>query len=89
VSNEPLRISFTVSNREGRTQVYRYVVSDEDSAGGPSTRLGSSVKRVPSGANWTVSTVIRPSCASDQCRIKVSLPGHPETIDFLLALSSP
>jgi hypothetical protein len=88
VTHEPLRISFTVANREGRGLVYRYIVSDEDSVGGgPSTRLGSAVKRVPSGANWTVSTVIRPACASDQCRVQVSLPGHPETIDFLLVLT--
>src|SRR6202043_191051 len=84
---EPIAVSFTVGNEEGHAADYRYVIS---AAGGRSSRiLGESAKSVAAGATWTVTTAIRPACGTARCRIEVSLPGHPETIDFLVALKAP
>jgi hypothetical protein len=56
-------------------------------AGSGRTRvLGSSARTVPDGATWTVSTAVRPTCGISPCRLEVSLPGYPETIDFLVTL---
>jgi hypothetical protein len=84
--DEPLPISFTIGNDEGRDTNYSYVLTQ--TADGVSERLGSSSKFVGNGQAWTVSTVIRPSCIGTPCEIEVSLPGHPETIDFLVALKT-
>jgi hypothetical protein len=94
VANEPVGISFTVANHEGHAARYRYVVSvgsvfSAGSSGTGSVRtriLGSSGRTVPDGATWTVSTAVRPACGSSPCRLEVSLPGYPETIDFLVTL---
>jgi hypothetical protein len=84
---EPIAVSFTVGNEEGHAADYRYVIS---AAGGRSSRiLGQSARTVAAGATWTVTTAIRPACGTARCRIEVSLPGYPETIDFLLALRAP
>jgi hypothetical protein len=81
---EPITVSFTVGNEEGRAADYRYVIS---AAGGRSSRvLGESARTVADGATWTVTTAVRPACGAARCRIEVSLPGHPETIDFLVAV---
>jgi hypothetical protein len=82
---QPIRVSFTVSNQEGQAEHYRYVLSDSDP--GISNTLGRSSKVVAPGSTWRVSTVVRPTCAESPCRIEVSLPGHPETIDFILILT--
>jgi Protein of unknown function (DUF1616) len=89
VKNAPLRISFDIANHEGRAVRYRYVVS-QTSAGEASTfrMLGESAKSVASGTTWSVTTSIRPSCTRSPCRVEVALPGHPETIDFLLTLTA-
>jgi hypothetical protein len=34
-----------------------------------------------------VSTTVRPTCMTSPCKVRVSLPGYPETIDFLLDLT--
>jgi len=81
VAYQPLSIAFVIDNQEGRTEDYRYVIT-QTSAGLTST-LGESAETVAAGRSHTVSTVIRPSCLVSPCRIRVSLPGHPETIDFL------
>jgi hypothetical protein len=84
----PLSVSFSVSNHEGRTIRYRYLLSE--TPGGESrtaTTLKQSARVVPAGATWTVSTSVRPTCASSSCRVEVSLPGYPETIDFLVNLT--
>jgi hypothetical protein len=84
---EPIMVSFTVGNEEGRAADYRYLIS---AAGGRRPRiLGESARTVAAGATWTVTTAIRPACGTARCRIQVSLPGHPETIDFLVALKAP
>jgi len=84
--NRPLPISFTIGNDEGRATYYRYILTQ--SADGISEKLGGSSRLVAKGKSWTVSTVIRPSCAGSPCKIEVSLPGHPETIDFLVTLTT-
>ena len=86
VINKPIAISFTVSNREGHKVSYRYVLTQSPSR--TSGVLGQSEKTVAAGATWNVSTMVRPSCPSSPCRVQVSLPGHPETIDFLVSLSA-
>jgi hypothetical protein len=86
VINKPIAISFTVSNREGRKVSYRYVLTQSPSR--TSSVLGQSAKTVAAGATWNVSTTVRPSCSSSPCRVQVSLPGHPETIDFLVSLTA-
>ena len=64
---------------------YRYVISSYPmGGGGRSHLLAESAKEVPAGSSWSVSATVRPHCGSAPCRIRVSLPGHPETIDFLL-----
>jgi hypothetical protein len=86
-AGHPIRVSFTVGNREGRAVGYRYVVR---SAGGRRSRfVGEAARTVAAGASWTVSTAVRPACRTSPCRIQVSLPGHPETIDFLVAVRVP
>jgi hypothetical protein len=84
--NEPVTFSFTVGNQEGRDTDYRYVISE--SAAGLTQKLKGASSVVPSGKTWTVSTVITPSCIVSPCKIEVSLPGHPETIDFLVTLNT-
>ena len=82
---QPVQFAFTVGNREGRALRYRYVISTYPlgSGGGRPLLLAESAKLVPAGSNWSVSVTVRPHCGSSPCRIQVSLPGHPETIDFL------
>jgi hypothetical protein len=83
----PIRISFTVGNREGRAVGYRYVVR---AAGGRRSRIvGEAARTVAAGASWTVATAVRPVCGTSPCRIQVSLPGHPESIDFLVTVTVP
>jgi hypothetical protein len=85
--NGPVAFSFTVGNHEGRAVDYRYVLT---ASGGRSSRtLGGSAKIVAAGATWTVSAVVHPACGTSRCRIEVSLPGHPETIDFLVTPAGP
>lgn len=87
VANRPLKVSFTVTNDEGHIMSYRYVLSATSS--GISHVLHESTKTLAAGAEWTVVTVIRPACRASPCRIKVSLPGHPEAIDFLIKVLTP
>jgi hypothetical protein len=83
---QPIDISFTINNQEGDAESYRYVVIQ--TSAGLSSTLRKSAKTVAPGRSWTVSTVIRPTCLFSPCRIEVSLPGHPETIDFLAAVKA-
>jgi hypothetical protein len=84
VARAPINVSFTIGNDEGHAVNYRYVLSV---SGGQKNRvLKESARLVGAGQTWTVSTVIRPACGASRCRIEVSLPGHPETIDFLVTL---
>jgi len=83
---QAIPISFTISNQEGRTISYRYVVSE--SAGGTSETMSQSSRKVAVGASSTISTVVRPTCIRSPCRIQISLPGHPEIVDFLINLKA-
>jgi hypothetical protein len=85
VAGRPIAISFSVANHQGRAERYRYVLEQE--AAGRSLQLQQSSRVVQSGATWTVSTTVRPTCPTSPCKVQVSLPGHPETIDFLLAIT--
>jgi hypothetical protein len=82
----PVTFSFNVSNHEGRALTYRYLITEGPAGKGPA--LGQSTRVVAPGATWTVSTSVRALCARSPCRIQVSLPGHPEIIDFLLTLTA-
>jgi hypothetical protein len=82
--NEPIRISFTIGNREGHVVGYRYIISASN--GGTHHVLGQATRTVAAGARWTVTRVVRPSCYGSPCRIEVSLPGHAEDIDFLVTM---
>ena len=84
--NDLISISFTIGNHEGRTIKYRYVVTE--AAAGKSHALKQATRVVGADTVWSVSLLIRPSCAGSPCRVQVTLPGHPETIDFLMALSA-
>jgi hypothetical protein len=87
VADKPITVSFTIGNHEGHGVDYRYVLS---ATGARKSRiLGESTRTVAAGATWTVSVAVRPACSTSPCRIGVSLPGHPETIDFLVALRAP
>ncbi|MFZ0228915.1 MAG: hypothetical protein WAL41_18685 [Mycobacterium sp.] len=81
---ESLSVAFTISNYEGRTVTYRYVLSEDN--GGAHKVLGASARSVAGGRTAAVVTTVRPSCRTSPCRIEVSLPGHPQTIDFLVSL---
>jgi hypothetical protein len=86
VARAPLSVSFTIDNEEGRAVNYRYVLSVSD--GKHSRVLRKSARIVDAGQAWTVSTVIRPACDVSRCHVEVSLPGYPETIDFLVTLKA-
>ena len=84
VLNQPVPVSFTIGNHEGRAENYRYILAAGD--GERLHILRESARTIAAGATWMVSAVVRPRCAVSPCRIQVSLPGHPETIDFLLTI---
>lgn len=84
VAGQLLPVSFSIANNEGRTVGYRYVITESSAAG--SSVLKTAAGTVGDGRTLAISTVIRPSCARSPCRIEISLPGHPEKIDFRLAL---
>jgi O-antigen/teichoic acid export membrane protein len=84
VKGEAIRISFSIGNQEGHPVGYRYVLSAGE--GSSSRVLAESAKTVAAGATWKVSAVVRPTCDSSPCPIEVTLPRHPEKIDFLIAL---
>lgn len=85
-SGAPVTFSFSVGNHEGRAVTYRYRITEGPS--GKRITVGQSTRVVAPGATWTVATSVRALCAASPCRVQVSLPGHPETIDFLLTLTA-
>lgn len=85
--NQPITVSFTVGNYEGRLMDFRYVLSA--SSVRSSHILGESTRSIAAGAMWTVTRTLRPRCDTSPCRIEISLPGHPETIDFLVSFKTP
>lgn len=85
-TGKPLSISFVIDNQESRTLQYRYVVSE--SSPGVSGTLARATRSVEAGRRSTVHVVVRPTCLVSPCRIQVSLPGNPETIDFLTTVEA-
>ena len=83
---QSVTVSFAVGNHEGRATTYRYVVSAASRQRTRQLALAQAV--VASGATWYVTIKVRPRCAASPCRVVVSLPGHPEVIDFLAAVRS-
>jgi hypothetical protein len=81
-----LTFSFSVGNHEGRAVTYRYLISEGPS--GKEAAVRQSTKIIASGATWTVSTSVPARCTGSPCRVQVSLPGHPEVIDFLVTLTA-
>lgn len=84
--NAALPISFAISNQQGRTVTYRYVLKQVDPLNDTKT-LGTAIRTVAADHVWEVRVVVRLSCELSPCRVEVLLPGHPETIDFLTILS--
>ncbi len=87
LKNRPVTFTFSVDNQEGRPVHYQYVLSVARRDG--FYILRESAKTVAAGATWTVTATVRLACGGSQCRIEISLPGHPEKIDFLLRPSTP
>jgi hypothetical protein len=85
VAGKAVKVSFVVTNNEGKPMQYQYVVA---SGGGAKLEtLTSSSNTVAAGATWNVNTTVVPKCAATAtvCRVQVSLPGQGESIDFMLA----
>lgn len=84
-AGQPIAFSFTVDNGQGRAITYRYVVTESTEQ--VSETLAQETKRVAPGGKWVVSKTVRLTCATGlSCRVAVHLPGHPETIDFLVTM---
>jgi hypothetical protein len=88
VAGKAIDVSFLITNNEGKPIRYQYVVaSGSVGASGSDAKLKSltsSVMTVAAGATGTVSTIVVPECATNVCRLQVSLPGQGESIDFTL-----
>jgi hypothetical protein len=81
-----IKLSFTIGNHEGTAVDYRYVIT---TSGTQRTRvLQQATRTIVAGAATTVSVRVRPRCGSSDCRVQISLPGHPEKIDFLIAVKA-
>lgn len=80
VRGRPIRLSFLITNDEGKTMPYQYVVAS--GSGTKMTSLTSAAKTVAAGTTWNVSTTVMPKCVQTACRVQVSLPGQDESIDF-------
>jgi hypothetical protein len=78
---------FTVTNQEGRAVRYTYIIRQTDQV--TTETLSQAGQTVQAGASWLVDTKVRPSCGISPCRVEVVLPGHAETIDFLIDLGAP
>ncbi len=85
--NKPIGFSFTVVNHEGRALHYQYVVSSKGQNG--AVTVQRSTRFIPAGASSSISTSVSPTSPGKNSRIVVSLPGHAETIDFLVAVTDP
>jgi hypothetical protein len=86
-SGAPFDLFFTVTNQEGRAVRYTYIIRQTDQV--TTETLSQGGQTVQAGASWLVDTKVRPSCGISPCRVEVVLPGHAETIDFLIDLTAP
>jgi len=86
-----VHLGFTVANHEGRRIVYAYLVTSTPNpvADNVPEVLRRASLNVPAGGHRTESVTLRAQCTSSPCRLQVSLPGHPETIDALLNVHPP
>ena len=84
----PLHLSFTVSNDEGHRTRYPYVVTSANAVGSQATTavVARGSLALPAGEHTTMSVSVVPACSRAFCRVQISLPGHPETIDVLVHL---
>jgi hypothetical protein len=80
VRGRGVRISFTITNDEGKPMFYHYVV--ESGSGNKLYELSSSSGTVAAGATWNVDSTVTPNCEMASCRLQVSLPLQGERIDF-------
>jgi hypothetical protein len=81
VRGKGIRISFAITNDEGKKIPYHYVVAS--GSGTKLKSLGSGTKVVAVGASWDVNITVVPNCVQSPCRIQVSLPRQGENIDFI------
>lgn len=81
VSGEVIRVSFAITNDEGKPVSYQYVVAS--GSGAKLQSLGSSSETVAAGATWNVDSSMVPKCETSTCRVQVSLPQQGERIDFM------
>lgn len=81
VHGEKILVSFSITNDEGKTVSYQYVVAS--GSGSKLQSLTSSSMTVASGVTWNVNSNIIPKCETTTCRVQVSLPRQDETIDFM------
>jgi hypothetical protein len=86
VINQPIAFSFNIGNQEGRAVNYKYVITE--SSGKTSRVLDEAARSVVAGETWKVAKVVKLGCSSSPCRVQIVLPGHPETIDFLVDLKT-
>ena len=80
----PVPLVFTIQNNEGTTIKYDYIVTSDD--GVNHSVLYKASRKIASDSQFKVAITIHPKCILNPCRIQVALPGHPETIDFLLGI---
>jgi hypothetical protein len=81
-ANQTISFSFTIVNDEGRSVDYHYRV--QTSPTDPPQEQEASTT-IPASRQEAISVSLRPACAASPCRIRISLAGYSESIDFLLA----
>jgi hypothetical protein len=83
-ASQTIRFSFTIVNNEGRPVDYRYRVETSPTDSPPGQELSTTI---PAARSESILVSMRPACTASPCRIRVSLDGYPESIDFLLGQS--
>jgi hypothetical protein len=81
VRGKEIRVSFAITNDEGKPVSYQYVVAS--GSGTKLAPLSSSSDTVAAGATWNVDSTVTPKCETNSCRLQVSLPRQGERIDFM------
>jgi hypothetical protein len=81
VRGKEIRVSFAITNDEGKPVSYQYVVAS--GSGAKLAPLSSSSDTVAAGAIWNVDSTVIPKCETNSCRVQVSLPRQGERIDFM------
>jgi hypothetical protein len=76
-----IRVSFAITNDEGKPVSYHYVIAS--GSGAELESLSSSTETVAAGATWNVDSTVTPKCETNSCRVQVSLPRQGERIDFM------